>query len=113
MHYQGTIVEESLLDNRYINNLTVLAVRISGTEDPKDRWHLYKVSIAEDAIAALAHQLKPQKWYMHFWNGDDVIAVFPAKTFRFKHSDRVTWQPAIDYGKSLNIPEEQLDFLVE
>ena len=50
---------------------------------------------------------------MHFWNGDDIIAVFPGKTFRMQHSDQSAWTEAIEYGKSINIPEEQLDFIVE
>lgn len=50
---------------------------------------------------------------MHFWNADDVIAVFSNKLFRFKHSDKSTWNEAIEYGKSLGIPKEQLDFVIE
>ena len=67
----------------------------------------------EAEIAGLAKQLKPKKWYMHFWNGDTVIAVFPNRIFRFKHSDKSTWHEAIEHGKSLDIPEEQLDFTVD
>jgi hypothetical protein len=113
MKYEGTIVEESLLDSRFVNNLEILGVHISSAEIPADRWHLYKVRVGEEDIESLTKQLKPEHWYMHFWNGDDIIAVFPRKTFRFKHSDKSTWQPAIEYGKSISIPEEQLDFLVD
>lgn len=113
MKYEGTVVEESLLDSRFVNLLEVSGVHISSAENPEDRWHLYKVKVSEEEIASLSKQIKPKHWYMHFWNGDDVIVVFPGKTFRFKHSDKSTWQPAIEYGKSINIPEEQLDFLVD
>lgn len=113
MQYDGTVVEESLLDNRFLNKLEVLGVHISSAEVPENRWHLYKVKVSEDDIASLATQLKPKHWYMHFWNGNDVIAVFPGKTFRFKHSDKATWESAIEYGKSIDIPEEQLDFIVD
>ena len=52
-------------------------------------------------------------WYMHFWNGNDVIAVFKDKVFEFKHDQKETWKDACDYGRSMGIPEKQLDFLIE
>lgn len=113
MTYTGTIVEESLKDNRLINELNILGVRVSLAEKPENRWHLYKVSIDETQIGSLAQELKPEKWYMHFWHNDHVIAVFPNKTFRFLYSDQSTWSEAIEYGKTLGIPEEQLDFVIE
>ena len=113
MKYEGTIVEEGLLDNRFLNTVEILSVRISSAEVPKDRWHLYKVRVSEEDISSFAKHLKPEHWYAHFWNGDEVIAVFPSKTFKFKHSDKAAWGPAIEYGKSIGIPEEQLDFIVD
>jgi len=113
MPYEGTIVEEGLKDNRILNDLQIVNVRISAAEAPEDRWHLYKVLVSEGDIEFLATQLKPELWYMHFWHEDDVVAVFPNKTFRFKHSDKSTWLPAVEYGKSIGIPTEQLDFVVD
>lgn len=111
--YIGTIVEESLKDSRILNDLSIKNVRISNAENPKDRWHLYRVEVSEDQATQLASELKPEKWYMHFWQDDDVIAVFPDATFRFKHSDKSTWSEAIHHGQSLDIPIEQLDFIID
>lgn len=111
--YLGTVVEESLRDNRFINELDILAVRISSAEKPEDRWHLYKVRVSEEQIQELATQLNPEKWYAHFWDGTTIYAVFPGKTFAMNRIDRATWQPAIDFGLSLHIPAEQLDFLID
>ena len=58
--YIGTIVEESLKDNRILNNLNIKNVRISGEENPVDRWHLYKVEVSEDQVVQLASELKPK-----------------------------------------------------
>lgn len=113
MTYKGTIVEESLKDNRILNNLEIIGVRISNTDKPEDRWHLYKVRVSEDDIETLLKLLKPKLWYMHFWNEDDAIVVFPNKTFQFKHSDKSTWTPAIQFGISIGIPIEKLDFVIE
>jgi len=111
--YIGTIVEESLKDNRILNELDILRVRIASDDRPEDRWHLYTVCVDERRIETLSRDLKPEKWYMHFWNGDDIVAVYPNKLFRFRRSDVSTWTEAVEYGKSLGIPEEQLDFVVE
>jgi len=111
--YMGTIVEESLRDNRILNNLKVIGVRVSNDDDPAKRWHLYKVAADESQINKLADELKTEKWYMHFWDGDDIIAVFPGKTFRFEHSDKASWENAVNYGLLLGIPIEQLDFVIE
>lgn len=113
MKYTGTIVEESLKDNRFMNTLDIIDVRISSAENPVDRWHLYKVEIDKADIDALSGQLKSEKWYMHFWNGDGVIAVFPNKVYEFQYSDKSTWKDAVEYGRSIGIPEGQLDFVIK
>lgn len=113
MKYQGIIVEESLKDNRLLNEIEILSVRISSADAIEDRWHIYKVLVSKDEIEKIANELKTELWYMHFWHNDDVIAVFPKRFFEFKHSDSASWQEAIDYGKSLGIPESQLDFIIE
>lgn len=109
--YIGTIVEESLEDNRILNDLKIVSFRISKDDNPADRWHLYGVEVSEEEIDKLKREIK-DKWYAHFWKGDDVIAVFKDKKFAFKHSDKETWKTAIEYGLSLGIPAEQLDFVI-
>lgn len=113
MKYQGTIVQESLTDDRILNEFEVVGFRVTNDKNPKDKWHLFTVLATKEQIEKLSNYLKPEKWYAHFWSGDDVIAIFPNKTFNFKHSDKSTWKEAVEYGKSLGIPEKQLDFLIE
>lgn len=111
--YKGTIVEESLTDNRIINDLKIIAVKISSDENPEDRWHLYTVLVTNEDIEKLSKSIKP-KWYMHFWNNRDknIIAIFKDKKFEFDYDDKSSWIPAVEYGISLGIPEEQLDFII-
>jgi hypothetical protein len=49
---------------------------------------------------------------MHFWNGNEVIAVFKDKSFEFMYDRKETWKSAVEHGRSLGIPEEQLNFVV-
>lgn len=111
--YFGTIIEESLEDNRILNEIEIISFRISKDENPDDRWHLYKAKVSREDIEKLSKYIRPGKWYMHFWEGSDVIAVFKDKTFEFNHADKTTWREAVAYGRSQGIPEEQLDFIIE
>ena len=115
--YIGTIIEESLEDNRILNDFRILNVRITNEENPADRWHLYKVEATQEQLQKLSSVLKPEKWYAHFWSGDQkgdkMIVVFRDKTFTQKVGEKNTWKPAIQYGLSVGTPKEQLDFLIE
>ena len=110
MEYTGIIIEESFDDNRIINKLDIKKVHISSDEDPKDRWHLYQVNVSKEDIMFLSEHMIGN-FYMHFWKGDDIIAVFTGKKFfEFNYSDKSTWNDVLKYGKSIGIPEKQLDF---
>ena len=110
--YKGIIVEESLTDNRILNNFKIINVRISKEWNPADRWHLYTVQVSKDEIIRLSKNIKP-KWYMHFWKGRNVIAIFKDKKFEFNFDDKSTWKPVVEYGLSLEIPKEHLDFPID
>ena len=48
-------------------------------------------------------------YYSHFYNDEEMIVIFKDKVFKIKPHIS-TWTPIIDYGKTLGIPKEQLDF---
>ena len=110
--YKGVIVEESLEDNRLLNGVEIVSFRISKDENPEDRWHLYTVKVSREDIEKLAGAIKT-KWYMHFWKDRNIIAIFKGKLFEFNYDDKSTWKNVVDYGLSLGIPKEQLDFPIE
>ena len=110
--YKGIIIEESLLDNRVLNDLEIIAFRISKDENPEDRWHLYTVMVSENDIEKLSNLIL-DRWYMHFWSGGDVVAIFKSKKFKFKLDDKITWEPVVQYGLSIGIPKKQLDLVTE
>ena len=39
--------------------------------------------------------------------------LFKGKRFEIKFSDKSTWKDAVNYGLSIGIPAEQLDFAIE
>ncbi len=96
-----------------LNGMELIGFHISEDENPADRWHLYKVKISKDEIQKLSKYIRAGKWYMHFWKERDLIAVFKDKIFEFNYDNKASWASAIEYGLSLGIPEEQLDFVIE
>lgn len=110
--YKGVVIEESLEDNRILNDLKIIGFRISKDANPADRWHLYTVRVSKEEIIKLSKNIR-QKWYMHFWRGQDVIAIFKGKKFEFNFDDKSAWKPAVEHGLSLGIPKEQLNFPID
>lgn len=111
--YKGIIIEESLEDNRMLNDLEIIDFEISKEENSSERWHLYTVNVSKEDIENLSKNIKKGKWYMHFWKGREVIAIFKNKKFEFNFDDKSTWREVIEYGLSLGIPKEQLDFPIK
>ena len=109
MKYRGIIVEESLADNRILNEMSIMKMHISSQENKNDRWHLFEVETDEAAIEKLKTQII-DNWYAHFWHGTEIIAVFKNNLFKFDYLIKDTWSDVLEHGKKLCIPPEQLDF---
>lgn len=111
--YRGVIVREGLKDAQIIKQLEVLERKVTREVAPVRRWHLYKVRVTRNEIKMLGKNLASPKWYMHFWQARRVIAVFHDKQFEFDYDDKTSWEPVIEHGLSLGIPQDQLDFKID
>ena len=107
--YKGTIIENSLADREILNKVKIEKHYLSGD------WVLLDVLVDENLIPELSKSLADGPWYIHLWKpGEDYVKViFKGKIFDIKFSDKTTWADAVVYGKSIGIPEEQLDFPAE
>ena len=110
--WKGCIVEESLDDNRVLNNIEVVKIKISSEEDPEKRWHIYNSLLSESEIDNIHVHLK-QGWYMHFWKENKMRVLFKGRKFVLDIDNKKSYKSAIDYGLSINIPRKQLDFEIE
>ena len=110
--YKGIVIEESLGDNRILSKLKIIGFKITKERNPAKRWHMYTVKVSKKDIEKLSKNIKP-KWYMHFWKGRNVIAVFRGRQFEFKFDDKSTWCSAVSHGLSVGIPKRQLDFPID
>jgi hypothetical protein len=104
--YKGTIIENSL------SNKSILAMLQTEKTYRSGDWTLHDVFIEADQIPELSKHLADGPWYIHLWEPgkDDVKVVFKNKVFDIKFSDKSTWVDTVAYGKSIGIPDEQLDF---
>lgn len=107
--YKGTIIENSLSDKSILDK-----IKIEKTYQSDD-WILHDVFVEENQIFELSKYLADGPWYIHLWEPgkDDVKVIFKNKVFTIKFSDKSTWVDAVSYGKSIGIPEEQLDFPID
>jgi len=107
--YKGTIIENSLSDKGILDQTKI----VKTWQD--DDWTLHNVLIEEEQIPNLAKYIADGPWYIHLWHpgGDEVKVVFKDKIFDIKYSDKSTWAEAVAYGKSIGIPDEQLDFIID
>lgn len=107
--YKGVIVEESLKDKSILTDLNILEVEVS--ED--DEWHMYTVLVPQEFFEILSKSIDDGTWYAHFWKDRDVVAVFKNKIIPFNFDDKSTWGEVLQHGRSIGIPEEQLDFIID
>lgn len=107
--FKGTVIENSLSNKEILKKL-----RISKTWQTDD-WTLHNVLLDEDQIPELSRSLDNGPWYIHIWyqGKDEVKVIYKDKIFDIKFSDKTTWVDAVEYGKTLGIPEEQLDFPID
>lgn len=113
--YKGIIIEESLSNSSVLEEIKVISERTEPDQDnPNETWHIYTVEVTRDMIEKLQTYLKREDgWYMHFWKERNIIVVFRDKMFEINYDDKETWKEAVDYGLSMGVPREQLDFLID
>jgi len=108
MKYTGVIIEESLGNKEIIKQLKVLNLKVTDDENPNDRWHIYTVQVTREQIVEIQQSMAEGRWYTHFIEGDEIILVYKDKMFEYKMADKVEHAKAVEYGRSIGIPEEQL-----
>lgn len=65
---------------------------------------------ADSLTGQLSRSLKAQGWYVNASTATHVYVIFPGKVFKYRKGDTAQRETAKRYGRSLNIPESQLDW---
>ena len=106
--YHGILVDMAFTDRLYPKTFPIFAERKSGD------WSLYGIKIhrndLEKAVSDIQLHMRADKnFYSHVYDDETVIAIFKERIFRVT-SHESSWKNIRQYGKTLGIPAEQLDF---
>ncbi|WP_328843693.1 hypothetical protein [Streptomyces sp. NBC_00258] len=118
---EGVLIAESL---RVGAELTGIPLRITkltrvemtdpGQEQPR-LWTLLDFTADELEAQRLADQLascllSTGGWYTDFHTARDTFVIFADKVFRYPRGQAEGRREAQDYGRSVGVPEQQLDW---
>lgn len=122
MDYKGIIIEESLENKDVLKDVRVLKTEIFPVEE-KDKtpwikqWTLHTIEIAEDKIGDVCDKISKSidrghanAWYADFDDENFHYIVFFDKVFKINKMNKDEYAAVLEYGRSLGIPEHQLDF---
>ena len=116
---RGAILAESLkpgtgFDGRGMRITRCARYEVTGAADYQPPiWTLIEFEAPPSSGDALARELADSLlgpgWYAN-WNGDtEATVVFPGKIFRYPRGDKAGREEAEAYGRSVGVPESQLD----
>lgn len=123
MNYKGIIIEESLENKDVLKDVQILKTEVFSVEEKDNtpwvlQWTLHTVEIPEEKIDAVVEIISnaidhehAHAWYADFENDTFHYIVFHEKIFKVEKVHKEKYAAVKEYGKSLGIPEHQLDFV--
>lgn len=117
----GTLIAESLRRDHPLECMVLRVGKITRadvgdtTAGQPLTWTLIEFEIDEGALddlaAALSRSLEPSGgWYCDFRTGDETFVVFGGRIFRYRRGDEESRAEAEAYGRSVGVPDAQLDW---
>ena len=122
MTVSGILIAESLLKDSPLEGVTFQVHKVS-RGDVGDvsagqplTWTFLEFTLEDQALAelvqALTHSLDPAGgWYCDFRTAEETFVVFAGRAFRYVRGDVRGRGEAEAYGRSVGVPETQLDWL--
>lgn len=118
MKFAGLLLRESLKDLSILDLIQITKTETwnvgNAAELQPETWtaiYFEGNASQSDFIAEkMSGSLKPS-WYINFsTEANNVYVIFPNKVFKYIKGDERARGDAIEYGRSLDIPEHQLDW---
>jgi hypothetical protein len=119
---KGRLLTESLrigaelcLDGLRVARVSRRDVSASASVAQPAVWTFLDFEADEDVADSLARSLAQALlaeggWYADFVVGSDHVVVFADKIFRHRRGDQAGQAEAVEYGKTMGVPEHQLDW---
>lgn len=106
--FHGILVDLAFTDRHFPETFALFARKFSGN------WTLYGIDVPrldlEQSITRIQAAMRvDQPFYSHLYDDETVVVIFKDRVFRV-NPHISSWKEVREYGFTLNIPAEQLDF---
>jgi hypothetical protein len=116
--FTGLLLKESLENDSVLDLIRITRIETWDVDNaalfqPKIWTAIYfegDESEIDYIVLELSQSLKPQAWYINVSTKDDAYVIFPNKVFKYTQGDKQKEKEAIEYGRSIGIPDRQLDW---
>jgi hypothetical protein len=106
--FHGILLDLGFMDPQYPQTFPLFARKIAGD------WGLYGIKVARKDLDATVTQIQShmrmdKPFYNHLYDDEMLIVIFKERIFHAT-THASSWHEVRDYGRSLGVPVEQLDF---
>ena len=120
--FRGEVIQESLANPDILSRFTILSTRISVvTPEHKtpwlQQWTLHTIEVPADRAEKMATDLSHAldvlhcgSWYVDFKSSSLHYVIYPGRVFQIDRRDPEQYRKATEYGISIGIPAQQVDF---
>jgi len=116
--FKGLLIKESLQDKSVLNHFVITKEDSwnidNATQGQPAIWNVAWFEVEEKDInevaQLLSRALENGKWYLDLTSDSEKVVVFPGKVFRYKKGDEQAQSEAKAFGRTLCIPDSQLDW---
>lgn len=108
-----SLKDESVMDLVHITKIETWDVEHAAIFQPKVWTAIYfegDESEIDYIVLELSQSLKPRGWYINISTKEYAYVIFPNKIFKYREGDKEEEKEAIEYGRSIGIPDRQLDW---
>jgi len=120
---EGTLIGESIRVGAELSGVRLTVRKVSraalgdAAAGQPELWTFIEFEADESQGAILADALadvldRPGGWYTDFRTPDETFVVYAGRVFRYPRGDGAGRAEAADYGRSVGVPEDQLDWPV-
>jgi hypothetical protein len=116
----GPLPGESLRPDAVLDGIPLTVTKIyraalgNAAAGQPELWTVIEFEVpadrAPELAEALARLLLAGSWYCDFRSAVEVFVVFSGRVFRYRRGDRAGRARAEEYGRSVGVPEAQLDW---
>ena len=118
--YSGALLGESLRPDAVLEGIPLVVTKIcraalgNAAAGQPELWTIIEFEVPADRVRELAETLSrlllEGGWYWDFRSAEEVFVVFSGRVFRYPRGDRAARVTVEEYGRSVGVPEAQLDW---